>query len=143
MANKSPEITQATGSDEGILQNQKSLPKMKQVMCYNFNLFSKIGKRRFTFFSRHKESKERDKIEEDGRMRSKTFGGGKKPKTKKEKETTPIAESKRSKHEQKKKERKKDRKNMRTLMIGLDDAGKTSILTMMLLKLITFTILLS
>jgi polynucleotide 5'-kinase involved in rRNA processing len=121
-------------------------------MYYNFNLFLKIGKRRFTFFSRHKESKskkdaekiqkESGKAEEDGRKRSKTFGGGgKKPKTKKEKETTPIAESKRSKHEQKKKERKKDRKNMRTLMIGLDDAGKTSILTMMLLKLITFTIL--
>ncbi len=125
--------------------------KMKQVTYYNFNLFSlegTIGKRRFTFFSRHKESKskkdaekERGKVEEDARMRSKTLGGGEKPKTKKAKEKSPKAESKRSKHEQKKKERKKDRKNMRTLMIGLDFAGKTSILTMMLLKLITFTII--
>ncbi len=48
----------------------------------------------------------------------------------KRKKSTPKAESKRSKHEQKKLERKKDRKNMGTLMIGLDAAGKTSILTM-------------
>ena len=88
-------------------------------------LFLLKGKRRFTFFSRQKKSKSKmDAKKESKKEKGKSDAGSKMRDEGKKEKKEP-----KSKRKQKKKNRKKDRKNMSALMIGLDAAGKTSILT--------------
>ena len=105
---------------------------MKQVMYIiyrvptnNYYLLVLLkGKRRFTFFSRQKKLKSKKKESKQEKGKSEDDAGSKMRDEGKKEKKEP-----KSKQEQKKKNRKKHRKNITALMIGLDAAGKTSILT--------------